>query len=94
MLCARPPNRPWQVAQKNTDRDLQGHPLRPPALAGYGRTPRWWVSVQRPVWPAGVVVIGVLAGDDPQVPFTDDQQLIRAFAAGEPVGLDYWIRPG
>jgi hypothetical protein len=34
------------------------------------------VSVQRPVWSAGVVVIGVLAVDDPQVPFTDDQQLI------------------
>ncbi len=40
-----------------------------------GGHPRRWVPVQPPVWPAGVVVAGVLS-EDPQVPFTDDQQLI------------------
>lgn len=43
----------------------------------------WWIGspsgrilVQRSVWPVGVVVVGVLAQDEPQMPFTDDQQLI------------------
>ena len=49
MLRARPPNRPWQVARKNSDRDPPGHSLGPPAPAGDGRTPRWWMPVQRPV---------------------------------------------
>jgi hypothetical protein len=43
---------------------------------------RWWVLVQRPVWPMGVVVIGVLAEDEPQMPLAGDQHLIEAFAAG------------
>jgi hypothetical protein len=44
-------------------------------------SPRWWVLVQRPAWPVGVVVIGVLAQDEPQMPFTSDQHPIQAFVA-------------
>jgi hypothetical protein len=45
-------------------------------------TPGGRLLAERPVWPVGVVVIGVLAEDEPQMPFTSDQQLVQAFAAG------------
>ncbi len=47
MLRARLPKPPWQVARKNSDVIRQDTPSWPPAPAGDGRTPRWWVSVQR-----------------------------------------------
>ena len=37
---------------------------------------------QRPMRPVRIVVIGVLAKDQPQMPFTGDQQTIQALAAG------------
>ena len=37
---------------------------------------------QRPVWPVRVLVIDILAQDQPQVPFADDQHLVQALAAG------------
>jgi hypothetical protein len=40
------------------------------------------ILVQRPVWPVGVVVIGVLTKDEPQMLFPDDQHLIKALTAG------------
>ena len=40
------------------------------------------ILLQRPVRPVGVVVIGVLAGDEPQMAFTSDQHPVQAFAAG------------
>jgi hypothetical protein len=40
------------------------------------------VLVQRPVRPVGVVVIGVLIEEEPQVPLAGDQYLVQAFAAG------------
>jgi hypothetical protein len=49
--------------------------------------------VQRPVWPVSVVVIGVLAEDEPQMSFPSDQHPVQAFAAdaADPVGLEYTI---
>ena len=38
--------------------------------------------LQCPVRPVSVVVIGVLAEDQPQVPLTGDQQAVQALAAG------------
>jgi len=46
-------------------------------LASGGR-----VLVQRPVRPVAVVVIGVLAEDQLQVPFAGDQHPVQALAAG------------
>src|SRR6266536_3306867 len=46
------------------------------------RVPGRLILLQRPVRPVGVVVIGVLAGDEPQMPFTGDQHPVQAFAAG------------
>jgi hypothetical protein len=40
------------------------------------------ILVQRSVWPVGVVVIGVLTKDEPQMPFTGDQHPVQALAAG------------
>ena len=40
------------------------------------------VLQQRPVWPVRVVVIDILAQDQPQVPFADDQHPVQALAAG------------
>jgi hypothetical protein len=40
------------------------------------------ILLQRPVRPVGVVVIGVLAEDEPQMPLASDQHLVQAFAAG------------
>ena len=40
------------------------------------------ILVQRSVWPVGVVVIGVLTKDEPQMPFTGDQHPAQALAAG------------
>jgi hypothetical protein len=50
------------------------------------RTPGGRVLVRRPVRPVAVVVTGVLAEDQPQVPFARDQHLVRALAAsaGDP----------
>jgi hypothetical protein len=45
-------------------------------------SPRRRILLQRPVRPVGVVVIGVLAGDEPQMPFTSDQHSVQAFAVG------------
>jgi hypothetical protein len=38
--------------------------------------------VQRPVWPVGVVVIGIFTEDQPQVPFTGDQHPVQALTVG------------
>ena len=46
-------------------------------LASGGR-----VLVQRPVRPMGVVMVGVLAEDQLQVPFAGDQHPVQALAAG------------
>ena len=46
-------------------------------LASGGR-----VLVQRPVRPMGVVMVGVLAEDQLQVPFAGDQHSVQALAAG------------
>src|SRR5215472_17743201 len=52
------------------------------AFCGLIGSPGGRVLVQRPVWPAGVVVVDVFVKDGPKIPFTSDQQLVRAFAAG------------
>ena len=53
-----------------------GHFRRPICTSG-GR-----VLQERPVWPVRVVVIDILAQDQPQVPFADDQHSVQALAAG------------
>jgi hypothetical protein len=53
-----------------------GHFRRPMCTSG-GR-----ILQQRPVWPVRVLVIDILAQDQPQVPFADDQHLVQALAAG------------
>ena len=50
-----------------------GRRMRPPG----GR-----VLLQCPVGPVGIVMIYVLAEDQPQVPFTGDQHPVQALAAG------------
>ena len=40
--------------------------------------------LRRPVRPMRIVVIGVLAEDQPQVPFASDQHPVQALAAGVP----------
>jgi hypothetical protein len=51
--------------------------------AGGGRTGvAGWCLVQGLVWPVGVVVIDVVAGDEPWMPFTSDQHQVLALAAG------------
>src|SRR5713226_803741 len=52
------------------------------ARNGWMRTPGRRTLSQRPVRPVGVVVIGVLAEDEPEVPFTDDQHPVQALTAG------------
>ena len=44
--------------------------------------PGRWALLQRPGSPMDVVVIEVLAQDQPQVPFTGDQHPVQALAAG------------
>jgi hypothetical protein len=46
------------------------------------RTPGGRVPLQYPVRPVRVVVIDVLAQGQAQVPFTGDQHLVQALAAG------------
>ena len=46
------------------------------------RAPCGRVLLQCPMRPVDVVVIGVLAEDQPQVPLTGDQQAVQALAAG------------
>src|SRR5204862_3635437 len=50
------------------------------------RTPGGWVLPQRPVRPVRVVVVGVLAEDQPRVAFTGYQHPVQALAAhaGDP----------
>jgi hypothetical protein len=61
---------------------------------GWMRTPGGRVVVQRPVRPVAVVVTGVLAEDQPQVPFARDQHLVQALAAsaGDPA-FGYSVAP-
>jgi hypothetical protein len=61
--------------------DQSAYPVSPQdpymrAVRGPMGSPRRWVLVQRPVGPMGVVVIGVLAEDEPEMPFTCDQHPI------------------
>jgi hypothetical protein len=46
------------------------------------RAPGRRVLLQCPVRAMQVVVIGVLAGDQPQVPFAGDEHPVQALAAG------------
>jgi len=46
------------------------------------RTPGGRVLLQRPVRAMRVVVVGVLAEDQPRVPFAGDQHPVQALAAG------------
>jgi hypothetical protein len=50
------------------------------------RTPGRWTLPQCPVRPVRVVMIGVLAEKQPQVPFAGDQHPVQAIAAcaGDP----------
>jgi hypothetical protein len=62
---------------------------------GWVRTPGGRVLVQRPVRPVAVVVIDVLAEDQPQVPFTGDQHLVQALAASaSDPAFGYSVRRG
>ena len=54
------------------------------SFGGWAGAPGGRLLVERPVWPVGVVVIGVLAEDEPQMPFTSDQHPVQTFAAGAP----------
>jgi hypothetical protein len=47
--------------------------------------------VERPVWPVGVVVIGVLAEDEPQMPFTSDQHPIRPARRSAAKSRSRWL---
>jgi len=49
---------------------------------GWMETPGGRILLQRPVRTMSVVMIGVLAEDQPQVPFADDQHPVQALAAG------------
>ena len=62
--------------------------------AGRTRPPGRRVLVQRPVRPMRIVVIDILTGDQPQVPFAGDQHLVQALAAGtgDPA-FGYRVRP-
>ena len=53
------------------------------------------ILLQRSVRPVAVVVIGVLAEDQPQVPFADDKHPVQALAAStaDPAFGDR-VRPG
>jgi len=46
------------------------------------RALRGRVLVQRPVRPVAVIVIGILAKDQAQMPFAGDQHPVQALAAG------------
>jgi len=59
-------------------------PRNPDTCACCGRIlpPGGRVLARRPVRPVAVIVIGVLAEDQPQVPFAGDQHPVQALAAG------------
>src|SRR5215472_6105969 len=65
------------------------------AQSSWIRTPDRRALLQCPVWPVSVVVIGVLAHDQPKVPFTGDQHSVQALAAdaGDP-SFGNRVRPG
>jgi hypothetical protein len=65
------------------------------ARSGWMRTPGRRALLQRPVRPVGVVMVGVLIKDQPQVPFAGDQHPVQALAAcaGDPSFGDR-VRPG
>jgi hypothetical protein len=60
------------------------------AQSRWTRTPGGRALLQCPVGPVGVVVIGVLAQNEPEVPFAGDQHPVRALAAdtGDPAFRD------
>ena len=85
---------PWPVGAENSVNscdlrvfvDQAAEPI-PPKDPGACAESRWMhapggrVLPQRPVRPVAVVVIGVLAEDQPLVPLAGDQHPVRAFAA-------------
>jgi hypothetical protein len=51
-------------------------------LCGWAGTPGGRILLRRPVRPVAAVMTGVLAEDQPQVPFAGDQHPVQALAAG------------
>ena len=69
--------------------DQAAEPISPqnPDISAWGwcvRRSGGRILVECPVRPAGVVMVGVLAQDQPQVPFAGDQHPVQALAAAPP----------